>query len=187
MDTIELQSELTIPQPPVTGKPIWLLDVDGVINCLNHYDRPPYIMKLCAANGRSWPISYRQAVVDFINRMATSGTVDVWWLTTWGHEAPVDLSEKLGIVELPVASDPYDTFAWWKWDVVKNFPEWHDRPLIWTDDDLRYCKDSQFWIKIGNESRPERGGHRLGIATDRLLGLTDENLSMIEQFILRWQ
>lgn len=163
-------------------KPIWLLDVDGVLNAVTRKDDGYTLIHAVSYSSgfpsRPWPIRFRPAVVDFITRMIDEDLVEVRWLTTWGASANDQLRRKLGLPTFPVVGEHPDTpqLGWWKFSLVQDNPDFTDRPIVWTDDDLLYATDAQRWIK-------EQGGRVLGIAPQIHEGLTDNALDVIEAFL----
>lgn len=121
----------------VTNLPVWLLDVDGVINV----DSPQWGQKLATgratALGHAYGLRWAPKLIDAIRDIHTSGLAEVTWCTTWCAWA-----------------DQLETL----WDLPKFNRAFTDedsrytrtrrlkmksalgvikvgRPLIWTDDD----------------------------------------------------
>ncbi|MDP9183414.1 MAG: HAD domain-containing protein [Actinomycetota bacterium] len=150
----------------MTLPPLLLLDVDGVLNALADYDEhlevwPDWKSGHATADGTSWPITWAPEVIGQLRTWHESGSVELQWLTTWGHDANGELRELLGLPGLavagtyddglpaindpaatshadvaPAAPDPL-TGQWWKYDVVlKVLQEHPERVIIWVDDEL---------------------------------------------------
>lgn len=63
--------------------PVWLLDVDGVINA----NRPGWgaapRKQMAYADGDGWPMRWAPALLDRIRALVVAETVEVRWCTTW--------------------------------------------------------------------------------------------------------
>lgn len=175
--------------------PIWLLDVDGVINALpwrgdaTDESWDDYATGYASPSpdrgpNRGYEITYSPTLLARIRELHESGAVEVRWLTTWGHGANGESLRALtGLPELEVAGDPMivSGFAgapsryWWKFDDARRVREEEpDRPIIWTDDDLKSFDDACKWASENNV---------FAIAPDDVTGLTPLNLHWIEQFV----
>jgi hypothetical protein len=160
-------------------KPIWLLDIDGVINACDYYPTswPEYkeIEARCA--GRDYTVRYAQQVVDFINTVHSEGLAEIRWLTTWGREANDSFREKLGLPEFELAGIRYEARGmetWWK-AILANVVATEDRPILWTDDDYPYYGGSSITKHWTNE--------HLVISPSIYEGLTPSHLKQIEEFL----
>ena len=139
------------------NKPIWLLDVDGVLNAFD--DSGPVIgdwgdWETFTSNG--FPIRYSPTMTAHIRGLHERGTVEVRWLTTWGRMANTHLKQ-LGLPEFEVAAEaPFrERDGWWKLPVAQAlFDQGH--AVIWTDDDLAFSSDAMRWVKDVADS--ERSG-----------------------------
>lgn len=171
------------------NRPIFLLDVDGVINCfparIPRRDRPaPDALHTFEADG--FPINVRLTVVSWLQELAQSGRVDIRWLTTWGHNANHSLVPHLGLPELQVQAEERDwpnlhKSRWWKLEAVKQLAaEQPDRPVIWVDDEISHWRTAIEFI-----------GHRhekdisllLGLSPDEDRGLSDLHMELIDRFL----
>lgn len=156
--------------------PIWLLDVDGVINCLDHTS--DYWPLYQQTTQRGYVLHYAPALVRRIAAVHNSGLAEVWWLTTWRNHANVHLAEIFGLPQLTVANTNREYSVrdtWWKLPVAQRVALETNRPLVWTDDDLRHSTEAKQWIA----SRP----HVLGIAPNPDHGLTPHNMDTIEWWL----
>lgn len=105
---------MTASEPPPGGAavPLWLLDVDGVLNAVaiepDHGIWPRWQRGVARTDGgtRTWPITWAPAVVDQLTELFDGGRVEITWLTTWGHDANVELATLLSLPRLPVAGVP---------------------------------------------------------------------------------
>jgi hypothetical protein len=63
--------------------PIWLLDVDGVINATKPgWGAAPRKATAYAA-GTGWTMRWAPALIDRIHQLRTAGLVEIHWCTTW--------------------------------------------------------------------------------------------------------
>ena len=135
----------------INKKPVWFLDVDGVINVLPYnptLKSQPYHKvwdNWAITNVLNYTITYSPDLIDEINRL--SEVVDIHWLTTWQSKAAINLAPALGLKNFSVAdadgsNRTSETFfvstveRWWKLNAVIEDLEIHSRPVIWTDDDI---------------------------------------------------
>ena len=189
----------------MTGRPLWLLDVDGVINAVG----PPtdadveWSTGSAIANERRWPIRWSPQVVAEVRRLHESGVVEVAWLTTWGDEANDSLGDILGLPQLRVAGTrprpgelpasplpagaathaaatgaagaDHETGRWWKLDVVRTQLAAEPKRR------LVWTDDDLVW-----EPDVVRGlrafADCLLIAPDPTVGLTLDDLAAIERY-----
>src|SRR4051794_18921570 len=98
--------------------PVWLLDVDGVLNALPDWnaDEPApdhawQDYEVVTASPRvhdqhKYRITYSPTLTKAIHDLHESGAVEVRWLTTWGRGANVELADKLGLQHFDVAGEP---------------------------------------------------------------------------------
>lgn len=165
--------------------PIWLLDVDGVLNAVtqapDHLTWPDYRSGFASARGRRWPITYSPTVTSTVVQLSETRSAEVLWLTTWEDEANGDLVDLLGLPRLPLAGQAAATgkearYGWWKLQVARAVHELTpSRPIVWTDDDLAFDVEAREWIR-------DRG---LGISPATRLGLDSGHLSEIRDFVHR--
>jgi hypothetical protein len=165
------------------GTPIWLLDVDGVLNAVTR--RPDrrvwndYRSGWATARQHRWPITWSPTVVTTIADLHAARAVEVLWLTTWEDDANGDLIDLLGMPRLPVAgrsSDPDVVIAdgWWKLHVAQRIHRLApDRRIVWTDDDLDYDSRAARWIR----------GAGLGVSPDTAHGLDSADLDRVRAFL----
>lgn len=155
--------------------PVWLLDVDGVLNAVTDDPDPAlwpdWRRGSAVAEGRRWPITWSPTVASTVARLHESGAVEVRWLTTWAYDANDGLRELLGLPGLAVAGAPGGSAAWWKLPCARAVAA-EGRSLIWTDDDLAYSPEAVEWVR----SMPGC----LAIAPDPRAGLTPGDLARIE-------
>jgi hypothetical protein len=182
------------------GPPVWLLDVDGVLNAVTASPDPTvwpeWRQGRATALSSSWPITWAPELVAWITRLGADGLADVRWLTTWEEAANASLAPLLGLPALPLAgragdlpgAGPHGYVSgrvgardrWWKLDVARRLLDpLPYRPVIWTDDDLVWEPEAREWA----ERRP---APTLLIAPATDTGLTPEHLRVVEEFCTRW-
>jgi hypothetical protein len=161
-------------------KPVWLLDVDGVLNATTPGwgAAPGGSLVWSGADNMSYLLCWAPLLIDRIRALHVAGTVEVRWCTTWCPEA--ERLEKLW--QLPplarsLSADPMPRgAACWPlklaaaWDVLDE-----GRRLIWTDDEAL------------PEPGPDRDeltadGRALLIAPRASCGLQPADLDLIEKF-----
>lgn len=165
----------------MTTTPLWLLDVDGVVNALRG-DVPDDHRRVSArTQGRTFSITYRPALMTRIRELSDRGAVEIRWLTTWGDDAPTAIAPALHLPQFAVeGSDDYRTDTgshWWKATtarrIVQDSPA---RPLIWTDDDAGYAQ------QLGELDWLLDHPAKLVISPDPEVGLTDDAVEVISRF-----
>jgi hypothetical protein len=173
--------------------PVWLLDVDGVINILpqsgggSQWPRDQCTERRVRSNGTQWTVTIADAVNDFIRRAHASGLVEIRWHTTWQHDA-LKLGQAFGLPEFPVQFAPElatrrtasveDTHGWWKYPAALRVVGKENRRLIWTDDDARFEMSPAERAALDRPHRPA-----LIIAPVSRHGLMAAHLTRIAEFI----
>ena len=185
--------------------PFLLLDVDGVLNALPEVRTDLSVWDdwqfgSATADGARWPIIWSPSVVAALLDWHRQGSVELHWLTTWGHDANNELRLLLGLPELPVAGTYQDAGApsvqaptgaahasvapaapdplsgrWWKYDVVARLVQSEPgRPLIWVDDDLyRFNGAFARWATEQPSVTPVRPDPRCGLSPADLDAIAD--------------
>lgn len=169
-------------------KPLWLLDVDGVINALAKSST----LRLLNSGWENWtqktvmgyPITYVEDLIKFINIAHNSGKVDIQWLTTWEDNDAVYnfLTPELGLEHFEIAgrqsehlSNKFSDYShWWKLKVVEELSVDHKK-IIWTDDDINQFSQA---VNFVNNSP-----HVHAIIPDPRIGLTRNQTKEIERLI----
>jgi hypothetical protein len=167
--------------------PVWLLDIDGVINALS--SRPSTRdwpvggwreVEAESAHGLRWPILAAQPVLDFIALVHDTGRAEIRWHTTW-QEFANNVSRSLGLPEFAVQPAPeFDEplgFTWWKLPAAHRVLVEEGRRLVWTDDDA-----------VSELSRAELRhlktlGQALLLCPDTMTGLRQRHLKRIDGFL----
>lgn len=150
--------------------PVWLLDIDGVVNMLGGA-KPGDNQDIAATQGMFFNITWRSSVTNFINKVINEGRADVRLCSTWVSDAKT-MTDLLGLPELPLAFAA-DTDRYWvrpeKLNAAKILRE-AGIPFVWTDDEA---------IPRGF------GGDRntLLIEPDPWNGLTEGDLAIIDHFL----
>jgi hypothetical protein len=66
--------------------PIWLLDVDGVLNADKPGRGAPPRRAMAYADGTGWLMRWAPSLIDRIGGLRRAGAVDIRWCTSWcGH------------------------------------------------------------------------------------------------------
>lgn len=150
-------------------KPVWLLDVDGVINVdrIGEWDTTLTTGR-AVADGESYRMRWVPEVVDFIRDTAEAGRVRVVWCTTWcPYTAVLEALWSLPKLDTAWSDGLYGRYARKaKRDTAKLYAD-HGVPVIWTDDDVA----ESFAPSV------------LGIRPDSRYGLTPGDLAEIKDFI----
>lgn len=129
--------------------PVWLLDIDGVVNALARgpvrdsfpaEDWTQHVVEADIPNmGRMvLPIYVAQPVLDFVRHVYDDGLAEVRWHSTWRTAAMTDLGPILGLPPIPISIAPEWTNPvplWWKIPAARRVAE-SGRRLLWTDDQL---------------------------------------------------
>ncbi len=142
---------------PASERPLWLLDIDGVVNALARGPLPvawpehDWVQRLVVTEipGRgvmTLPILAARPVLDFIADVHRSGSAEVRWHSTWRTAAITSFAPALGLpttITMSVA------------------PEWNDRPV------------AQWW-KLGAAERAVAAGRTPGVDRRRPARLPHE-------------
>ena len=163
----------------MTETPVWLLDIDGVINAYAYRQETPgawptYDFQMVDG----FPIWMSPDIVAFIIRMHESGLVDIRWCTTWCDKANELMSPAFGLPEFPVGGRPYyPSDRSWKGHAALEVVSKEKRDLIWTDDDA-ITREVRWHLE-----RDDIDQEMLLIAPKPTVGLTLEDCQTIEAFL----
>jgi len=124
--------------------PVWLLDIDGVINAYGAASGPPTHVWPKAdwiiTKAHGFNIWASNSVVTFIRNIHDNGQAEIRWHTTWQNHAEL-LADALHLPTFPVQDAPeygsYDhdfAMGWWKLPPVHRVLA-EGRSVLWTDDD----------------------------------------------------
>jgi hypothetical protein len=161
-------------------KPVWLLDVDGVINTIRPGWRaaPRKSLVWSGADNTSYLLRWSPLLIDRIRAVHTDGRVEVRWCTTWCPEAErLESLWRLPALVRALDADPMPRGAQcWPlklaaaWEVLAE-----GRRLIWTDDEA---------LPPPGPARDDltADGRALLIAPRANRGLQPADLHLIEKF-----
>jgi len=177
-------------------KPIWLLDIDGVINVVSNDPAPvweddEWITGEAQGNRYTWKIRAGRPVCDFIREVHDKGLAEIRWHTTWQHQAQ-NVADLLDLPTFPVHPAPEyrpghwssstATGTWWKLPAAWRLLAEEQRPLVWTDDDIDiYLTDEQAF-----SLRNVASGVLL-VSPDHKCGLVQKELDKITVFLDSFQ
>jgi hypothetical protein len=151
--------------------PVWLLDIDGVVNKLGGRSAGDNMGIADTSDGGMYNITWRSSVTNFINKVISEGRADVRLCSTWVSDAKT-MTDLLGLPELPLAFDAdTDRYAIRSEKLNSaNILREAGIPFVWTDDDAI--------------PRGFIGDHKtLLIEPDPYVGLTQSELSAISHFL----
>ena len=121
-----------MPRPPV-----WLVDVDGVINTRRPLWGPGLRRGVAHSDGADWPIRWAPALIARMRRLHDAGLVELRWCSTWCPDAGA-LERLFGLPELGRALSPAELAAALSTDALKLAAARRvlaaRRRLVWTDD-----------------------------------------------------
>jgi hypothetical protein len=162
------------------GKPVWLLDVDGVVNTTRPGwgAAPSKSLVWSGADNTSYLLRWSPLLVDRIRSLHLTGKVEIRWCTTWCPEAE-RLERLWHLPGLPRALDadpmPRGAQCWpLKLEAARSVLA-EGRRLIWTDDEA---------LPPPGPERDEltADGRALLIAPQANRGLQPTDLHLIEKF-----
>ena len=175
-----------------TGLPVWLLDIDGVINAFPTIRQPGSWRRnqRMRVKVRRFTVEVARPVLDFIHKVHEEGLAEIRWHTTWQHDAP-NLGEILGLPNFAVQDSPEfryrrnntpiwlgaDVLDWWKLPAAERVLLDEGRPLLWTDDDAADLSD----YTCGQLA--SYGPPLLIVAPDPVTGMVQADLDNIWNFL----
>jgi hypothetical protein len=188
-------------------KPLWLLDVDGVLNAVNVIEDlqaleqdtnwPDYQVGRADGGrrpGHTFQIIWSPTLVKRMVVLVEADLVEIRWLTTWEGRAQTEIAPLLGLPHFELAGErnfeaEYRAYSdranvgdyWWKFPIaraaVEDTPQ---RALIWSDDDLPAIPEASEWAR----ERWKNGGGQACLVSPRFdLGISPRQMEAIEQFI----
>ena len=182
-------------------RPVWLLDIDGVINAVSR--KPPTHVwpeevwqqeRVLNVMGL-FPITWVQPVIDFLTEVHERGRAEIRWHTTWQEEAQL-VADLTGLPVFPVADAPefrsgsanaaawiaaggrIGAEPWWKLAAAQRVVQEERRPLVWTDDDIT---DALWNYDMG--ANFEAHAPTLAVCPDHRTGLVRKDLDLIDTFL----
>lgn len=169
---------MTASEPKSELLPVWLLDVDGVLNA----NRPgwhaaPRRAHVVDSAGHDWVIRWAPELIMCVRRLITLGRVEVRWCTTWCPDA--DRLEALW--SLPSLGRAFDTVPKGRFTGDIKLAAAREvlasgRRLIWTDDMV-----VPTFGPLYDELTAD--GRGLLIRPESRIGLTPEHMAMIEEWV----
>ena len=161
--------------------PVWLLDVDGVLNAGRPgWDTPPH--QGSARHGdREFRMRWAPSLIVALARLHHDRRVEFRWATTWVDEIS-GIENLMRLPVFPVAfsglpSSPQTKTPGLKTEAALNVVEQERRPLIWTDDDAIPTHGAL-------RERLDRSGQpMLLIAPDPHQGLQPADLASVQGFL----
>lgn len=160
----------------MNNRPVWLLDVDGVINAPDPgWGAAPHSDHVYPGGPRH--MCWAPALITRIRALHDSGRVDIRWCSTWCSDAD-RLEALFGLPRLDRAW--YDRLtstaaAAAKLAAARDILD-RDRPLIWTD-------DTEVPASGPVHDELTRRGRTLLIAPSPRHGLQPDHLDAIEAFV----
>lgn len=158
-------------------QPVWLLDIDGVINA----NKPGWSAAPRKVFCGGFTIRWAPALIVRIRQLHRAGRVEVRWSSTWcGYPTQLgELSTQLGVDFLPSFGDRPPTKTWGDLKVEAAIDVLASgRRLVWTDDDEVDAARHLF----PQLAEAEADGRALLIAPQSNRGLQPEHLDQIEAF-----
>jgi hypothetical protein len=161
--------------------PVWLLDVDGVVNARRPAWDQPFAQGHAFVDGVTYRLQWAPALTRYIKSVHKRRLAEVRWATTWvDHVHQVERLLRLpafhtafrGLGTSPAVAAPDRKLA-----AALHVVEVERRPLIWTDDDA---------IPIAGEALErlqDAGMPLLLVAPDPFEGLRPEDLERIDAFL----
>jgi hypothetical protein len=163
-------------------RPVWLLDVDGVLNA----PRPGWRSRPRSGRARSggfeFTMRFAPPLVQRIVALHRTGRVEVRWATTWVDDIE-QIRLLMGLPTWPCAfslngSDAVDEA---KHRAALDVVRGERRPLIWTDDDVVPREGSH-----AARTLHEQGPAVLLLRPDPARGLQPHHVEQIETFVAEW-
>ncbi len=196
MDTVRSFEWLDASElnPALNHLPLWLLDIDGVLNAFDHpmmhswFNRARFNKSSLSADafqdleqfsvktsgGSEFQfISSLELMADLV-RLHDSGFVEIAWLTTWQHDAVSEVAPLFGLPHFPVAATQYGDDPWWKTHAGIEAIQL-GRPIIWTDDDAITRKAARLFSESDID--------HLLIQPNPNVALTRKHIAVIEEFL----
>lgn len=114
--------------------PVWLLDVDGVINATKPGWSAPPRQGYASSLGTAWKLRWAPGLIARIRGLLDTGRVEVVWSTTWCGDTS-ELESTFGLPALPSAFEvPSGGYVGdVKLAAARSVLD-QGRRLIWTDD-----------------------------------------------------
>lgn len=176
---------------PTNAPPVWLLDIDGVINAATLGEPPTHawpaddwVDTKADGEARVWRMLAARPVLDFIREVHAAGRAEIRWHTTW-QERAANVARALDLPEFPVQYAPefldveealrHD--QWWKLPAAQRVVTDEGRALLWTDD------DADWDLTAEQRTALEVAGRVLIVSPSSLVGLCRRHLRAIDEFL----
>lgn len=163
--------------------PVWLLDVDGVLNA----SRPGWgevpDRGDAFVDGSRYSLRWAPSLTRRISAMALGGAVEVRWATTWvDHITQIERLLRLPKIETAFQglNAPVDEAVARKVRAALDVVEVERRPLIWTDDDA-IPDHGELLDRLLNGGVPV-----LLLSPGSRHGLQPEDLAAIDDFVAQF-
>jgi hypothetical protein len=165
---------------PLAATPVWLLDVDGVVNARRPGWDQPFAHGHAFVDGVTYRLQWAPALTRYIKAVHRRQAAEIRWATTWvDHVHQVERLLRLpalatafrGLGAAPSVGAPDHKLA-----AALHVVEVEQRPLIWTDDDA---------IPVAGAYRrrlEDAGVPLLLLAPDPYEGLGPAHVDRIESF-----
>ncbi len=167
-----------------SDSPVWLLDVDGVINIDRSAWHAAPRRATLYADAADWVLRWAPACAEAITGLHRRGLVEVRWCSTWCI-APDQLRRLEGLMRLPEFASALPADMGLNVDAHKTAAAERilaeGRRLVWTDDEVVPDPDRepQFYAEL------TAGGRALLIRPTSRRGLTPAHLDEITAFCTR--
>lgn len=164
-------------EPDRSPSPVWLLDVDGVVNASEpEWGAAPH-HGTAHALGAPYRMRWAPALVDRIRALHTGGRAEIVWCTTWCAYA----SQLERLFRLPPLDRAFaDAAVGEQADALKVDAARRvlagGRRLIWTDDEVVPLPGSELHAEL------TRSGRALLIRPRSRSGLTRDDMLAVEAF-----
>lgn len=163
------------------SRPVWLLDVDGVLNAPRAgWSRAPRA-GWATGFGQRWRMQWEPAVIEQIRTWHVNGAVEVRWCTTWCPDAEqIERLFGLPAFARTLTAQQVATVATAgvaKLAVALTVVEVEQRPMVWTDD-LAVPTGGPNLARI--RSAP---AYSLLIRPDPRRGLRREDMAAVAEFL----
>ncbi len=165
---------------PPHRRPVWLLDVDGVLNAARPGWGEQPAQGTAYVDGVAYLLRWAPSLVRRIASTHAAGGAEVRWCSTWvDHVAQLERLlhlPRIGTAFTGVDPDSRDARGL-KIEAALHVVEVERRPLIWTDDDA---------VPLGGSlhERLEASGQPVILVRPHpVYGLQPEDVAAIEEFI----
>jgi hypothetical protein len=166
----------------VTGKPTWLLDVDGVINASRAgWSRAPHARQVWSpSDRREYRIRWEPQLITEIRRIHDQGLAEVVWSTTWCPDIDrIEDALDTGTYRTAFRERPAH-LVWAELKVNAALDVlYNGQRLVWTDDvEVDAARD--LYPEV---AEAEKEGQALLIAPNPSRGLRPGDITAIRAFI----